>query len=91
MTSMAKLEKAIASNLTAARGRERRVTFQPAIYGSSDKRGRSPSSDASKSRKAKVASGDECVYPMCRHRSLHSRPDCRLARAHERDGIVVTK
>ena len=88
ITSMAKLEKAIASNLTAARGRERSVTFEPATHGSSDKRGRSPSGDASKNRKAKIASGNECDYPMCRHRSLHWRPDCRLARAHERDGIV---
>ena len=88
---MAKLEKAIASNLTAARGREQSVTFEPAPYDSSDKRGRSPSGDASKNRKAKVASGNECDYPTCRHRSPHSRPGCRLARAHERDGIVVTK
>ena len=91
ITSMAKLEKAIVSKLTPARGRERSVTFEPATYGSSDKRGRSPSGDAGKSRKAKVASGNECDYPMCRHRSSHSRPDCRLARAHGRDGIVVTK
>ena len=91
ITSMAKLEKAISSNLTAARGRERRVTFEPATYGSTDKRGRSPGSDAGRSRKPKVTSGDECDYPMCRHRNSHSRPDCRLAKMHERDGIVVTK
>ena len=51
----------------------------------------SPGSDAGRNRKAKAASGDECDYSMCRHRSSHSRPDCRLAKMHERDGIVVTK
>ena len=91
ITSMANIEKAIVSKLTAVRGRGKTVTFEPAAYGPSDKRGRSPSGDAGRSRKSKVTSGKECYYPMCRQRNSHSRPDCRLARAHERDGIVVTQ
>ena len=91
ITSMANIEKAIVSKLTAVRGRGKSVTFEPAAYGPSDKRGRSPSGDAGKSRKSKVASGKQCDYTMFRHRNSHSRPDCRLAKAHERDGIVVTQ
>ena len=57
ITSMVNIEKAIVSTLTAVRGRGENVTFEPIAYGPSDKRGRSPSGDAGKSRKAKVASG----------------------------------
>ena len=57
ITSMVNIEKAIVSKLTAARGRGKSVTFEPGTFGSSDKRGRSPSGDAGKSREAKVASG----------------------------------
>ena len=91
ITSMANIKKAIVAKLTAVRGRGKIVTFESTAYGPSDKRGRSPSGDTGKSQIAKVTSGKECEYPMCRHRNSHSRPDCRLAKAHERDGIVVTQ
>ena len=89
ITSMANIEESIVSKLTAVRGRGKSVTFEPTAYGPSDKRGRSPSVDTGKSGKPKVASGKDCDYPMCHHLSSHSCPDCRLAKAHERDGIVV--
>ena len=91
ITSMANIRKAIVSKLTAVRSRGKSVTFKSAAYGPSDKRGRSPSGDAGKSRKAKVASGKEYAYPTCRHRSSLSRQDRRLAKAHKRDGIIVTQ
>ena len=90
-TSMANIEEAIVSKPTAVRGRDQSVTFESGAYGPSDERGRSPSGDAGKSRKANVSSGKECDYPLCRHRNSHSRPNCKLAKAHERDSCMVTK
>ena len=88
ITSMANIEKAIVSNLTAGRGRAQRVTFARDTHGSADKRGRSVSTDRSKSRHTTaVAAGAKCDYPMCRHRTSHSRPECRLAKAHEEKGL----
>ena len=87
---MANIEKAIVSKLTAVRGRRKSVTFDPTSYGPSDKRGRSTGRDAGKAGKAKVAH-HKCDYPLCRHRDSHSRADCRLAKAHEREGILITK
>ena len=46
ITSMANIEKAIVSKLTAVRGQGKSVTFEPAAYRPSDKQGRSPSGDA---------------------------------------------
>ena len=86
----ANIEKAIVSKLTAARGRGKSVTFDPASYGPSDKRGRSPGREAGKAAKAKVAH-NKCDYPLCRHRDSHSRADCRLAKAQEREGLIITK
>ena len=91
-TSMAYIERAIVSNLSAGRGRAQRATFAKDTRGSADKRGRSVSTDRSKSRHTTaVAAGAECDYPMCRHRTSHSRPECRLAKAHEEKGWVVSK
>ena len=91
ITSMNNIEKAIASKLTAVRGRGKSVTFDSSTYGPSDKRGRSPGGDGGKSRKPKVVSTTPCDYPMCRHRDSHARPECKLAKKHESEGIVVTK
>ena len=91
ITSMANIEKAIVSKLTAVGGRGKDVTFDSAAYGRSNNRGRSRSGGARKSRKAEVASGEECDAAMCRHRNSHPRPVCRLAKAHERDGRVATQ
>ena len=91
IATMSNIEKAIVPKLTAVQGRFKSMMFESSAYGLSDKRGRSPSGDAGKSRKANVASGKECDYPMCRHRNSRSRLDCRLAKAHDRDGIVVAQ
>ena len=91
ITSMANIEKAIVSKLTAVRGRGKSVTFDTTSYGPSDKRGRSPGREAGKAGKAKVTHDRKCDYPLCRHRDSHSRADCRPAKAHEREGLVVTK
>ena len=64
ITLMANFGKAIVSKLTAVRGRGKSVTFESTAYGPSDERGRSPSCDTGKRRKAKVASGKECDYPI---------------------------
>ena len=82
ITSIANIEKAIVSKLTSVQGRGKSVTFESAAYGPHDKRGKSPSDGAGKSRKPKVESGKECDYYMCRHRNSHSHPDCRLDKVH---------
>ena len=91
MTSMANVGKAIVSKLTAVRGRGNRVTFDTDFQGPAEKRGKSASTDCARARKAKVAAGNECDYLMCRHRDSHSRPECRLVKAHEKEGWVVSK
>ena len=86
------IEKAIVSNLTAGRGRTQRVTFAKDTRGSADKHGKSVSTDRSRSRHTTaVAAGAEGDYQMCRHRTSHSRPECRLAKVHEEKGLVVSK
>ena len=72
ITSMADVEKAIESNLEAGRRRGNRVTFKKEPHGPAGKRGRSVSTDRSKSRKTTVAAGTESDYIMCRHRTSHS-------------------
>ena len=88
ITSMAKGDR-VQNDGGARPGQTRDVRVN--LYGPSDKRGRSTSGDAGKTRKPKVTSGKEFDYPMCRHRNSRSRPDCRLDKAHERDGNVVTQ
>ena len=90
ITSMANIEKAIVSQLTATRGRGKSVTFDSSTYGP-DKRGRSPSRDTGRSRKAKSTSATPCDYPACKHRDSHSRSECRLAKSHENQGWTATK
>ena len=91
ITSMANIEKAIVSNLTAGRGRAQRVAFAKDTRGSAEKRGRSVSRGRSKSRNKTVAAGAECDCIMCCHRTSHSRPECRLAKSHEEKGWIVSK
>ena len=65
-TPMLNIDKAIVSKLAAVRGRGKHITFNASSYDPSDKRGHSASNDGGHSRKAKVAAGWLCDYPMCR-------------------------
>ena len=85
ITSMANIEKAIVSQLTAKRGRGKSVTFDPSSYGPPDKRGRSATP-----RKTK-ASKTPCDYVACRHRDTHTRAECRLAKSHKGLGLYPKK
>ena len=93
ITSMANIEKAIVSKLTAVSGRGKSVNFDSTSYGPSDKRGRSPGGDAGKRSRSKhkVEAAKQCDYPPCRHRESHTRSECRLAKAHEKEGWEITK
>ena len=79
----------VQTDISVRPGQKRDVRLSSSIWPVRQAGQYSPIGDAGKSRKVKVASGKECDYPMCRHRNSHSRPDCRLAKAHERDRIVV--
>ena len=79
------------SNLAAVQALGNSVTFENEPHGPAEKRGRSASTHRSKTRKEKFATGKECYYIMCRHRNSRSRRECRLAKAHEEKGGVVSR